>query len=130
MESLNPKAIDLINEFFWGPSWLFAFHLHNKIAGNGEVICRRSRGSAPYEWKKVALLAQSHNQLYMRTSTKRNISLAGKYLMIFLSEEIIPIYGLRELNATKLIDWSTEQISMEIIGRTGIMGKQLAKGIC
>jgi hypothetical protein len=50
--------------------------------------------------------------------------------MRFLSEEIIPIYGLRELNATKLIDWSTEQISMEIIGRTGIMGKQLAKGIC
>jgi hypothetical protein len=50
--------------------------------------------------------------------------------MRFLSEEIIPIYGLRELDATKLIDWSTEQISMEIIGRTGIMGKQLAKGIC
>ena len=47
--------------------------------------------------------------------------------MRFLSEEIIPIYGLRELNATKLIDWSTEQISMGIVGRTGIMGKQLAK---
>lgn len=79
MESLNPKAIDWINEFFWGPIWLFAFHLDNKIARNGEVICRRSRGSAPYEWKKVALLAQPHNQLYMRTSTKRNISFAGKY---------------------------------------------------